>query len=54
MAFLWGFSVNVFIKADSVREASMQIDLFAPKESGVVSLTPKESGYLATYQHQPN
>jgi len=32
----------------------MQIDLFAPKESGVVSLTPKESGYLASYQHQPN
>ena len=32
----------------------MQIDLFAPKESDVVSLTPKASGYLATYQHQPN
>lgn len=32
----------------------MQIDLFAPKESDVVSLTPKASGYLASYQHQPN
>lgn len=32
----------------------MQIDLFAPKESDVVNLTPKSPGYLATYQHQPN
>jgi len=31
----------------------MQIDLFAPKESGSVSVNPQGSGYIARYQQQP-
>lgn len=31
----------------------MQIDLFAPKESDTVNLSPKGPGYLAQYHHRP-
>lgn len=46
--------MNVFIKAETVKEACMQVDLFAPKESGTVELKPSGPGWLATYYHQAN
>lgn len=45
--------MNVFIKAETVKEACMQVDLFAPKESGTVELKPSGPGWLATYRHTP-
>lgn len=45
--------MNVFIKAETMKEACMQVDLFAPQEADVVTLKLSGPGFLASYQHQP-
>lgn len=46
--------MKVFIKADTVKEAYMQLDLLAPKESGTVAVTKESVGYVAAFKHSPN
>jgi len=46
--------MNVFIKAECIEEACMQIDMFAPQEAGTVAMEPLGPGWMARYHHQPN